>query len=71
MVDLAKILIFTGIILVAAGFIFLLFGKVPGIGRLPGDILIKRENFTFYFPVMTSVLISIVLSFIFFLWHRK
>ena len=71
MVDLAKILIFTGVILVAAGFVFLFFGKVPGIGRLPGDILIKRENFTFYFPVMTSVLISIILSFIFFLWHRK
>lgn len=71
MIDLAKILIFTGIILVAAGFIFLLLGKFPGAGRLPGDILIKKENFTFYFPVMTSVLVSIILSFILFLWHRK
>ena len=69
--DLAKILIFTGAILIAAGVIFLGLGKLPGIGRLPGDILIKKGDFTFYFPVITSVLVSILLSLILFLWNRK
>jgi len=69
--DLAKILIFTGAILIAAGVIFLGLGKIPGAGRLPGDILIKKGDFTFYFPMMTSVLVSILLSLILFLWNRK
>ncbi len=71
MEDLAKILIFTGVILIAAGVIFLTMGKLPDLGKLPGDILIRKENFTFYFPVATSVLISIILSLILFLWNRK
>lgn len=69
--DVAKTLILLGGVLVAVGLILLIAGKFPGIGRFPGDILIKKENFTFYFPVTTSILISIILSLIFFLWNKR
>ncbi|MEI0612617.1 DUF2905 domain-containing protein [Brachyspira pilosicoli] len=57
----AKILIIAGIIAIIIGILILL--KIP-IGKLPGDIVIKRENFTFAFPIVTSIIASIVLSFI-------
>jgi len=62
-----KILILFGILLVILGTIFSFFGKIPYLGKLPGDIYIKKENFTFYFPLGTCILISIVLSLIFYL----
>ncbi len=68
--ELAKILIVIGAILVVIGLVLLLFPKVPFLGKLPGDILIKRENFTFYFPLATSILISILLSIILYLISR-
>ncbi|NPV52057.1 MAG: DUF2905 domain-containing protein [Firmicutes bacterium] len=61
---LGRMLIIMGIILAGVGALFLLAGKLPGIGRLPGDIYIRRGNFTFYFPLMTSILVSIILSII-------
>ena len=69
--DMGKILIFVGGLFVLAGIVFCLAGKVPGLGKLPGDILVKKENFTFYLPLTTSILISILLSFILFLWNRR
>ncbi|MFA5114587.1 MAG: DUF2905 domain-containing protein [Candidatus Omnitrophota bacterium] len=45
--------------------------KVPFLGKLPGDVYIHRKNFTFYFPIATSILISIVLSLIFWLWSKR
>jgi len=45
--------------------------KIPYLGRLPGDILIQKNNFTFYFPLATSILISIILSLVFWLWSRR
>jgi predicted phosphohydrolase len=62
-----KILIFIGILLIFLGLIFSFSEKIPFLGKLPGDILIKRENFTFYFPLTTSILISAILSIIFYL----
>jgi len=62
-----KILILFGILLVVLGVIFSFFGKIPYLGKLPGDIYIKKENFTFYFPLATCILISIILSLIFYL----
>ena len=62
-----KILILFGILLVILGLIFSFFGKIPYLGKLPGDIYIKKENFTFYFPLATCILISIILSLIFYL----
>jgi hypothetical protein len=58
---MARFLIFTGIILVVAGLLWPFIAKL-GLGRLPGDIAFTRGNTTFYFPIMTSILLSVVLS---------
>jgi hypothetical protein len=68
---LGKILVIAGIVIAGIGILLWLGGKIPGIGRLPGDILIKRGNFTFYFPIVTSILLSIILSIILALLRRK
>lgn len=65
-----KLLIILGIILLILGIAWPLLSKLP-FGRLPGDIVIERENFTFYFPLTTGVLISIVLSVVLWFWMRK
>ncbi|HHJ64685.1 MAG TPA: DUF2905 domain-containing protein, partial [Aquifex aeolicus] len=65
MSELGKILILFGVVLLLLGVLLLLFEKLPlGIGRLPGDIVIKRDNFVFYFPIVTSILISLILTLI-------
>ena len=58
---MAKIIIILGIVLVAIGVVLLFIEKIPFLGKLPGDILIKKEHFTFYFPLTTSIIISLVL----------
>lgn len=67
MTELAKIIIILGIVLIIAGLIMLFIQKSPFLGKLPGDIIIKKENFTFYFPLATSVIISIIVSLILYL----
>ncbi|MDD5439983.1 MAG: DUF2905 domain-containing protein [Candidatus Omnitrophica bacterium] len=66
-----KILIIFGLICIVVGVFFVLAPKIPWLGRLPGDIMIKRENFTFYFPLTTSIIASVVLSVILILLNRK
>jgi hypothetical protein len=66
MSDIGKWLIIFGLAIAAFGVILSFAGKLPWLGKLPGDIYIKRENFTFYFPLATSILISAIISFI--LW---
>lgn len=58
-----KLLLVGGGLIAAAGLILLLFGRL-GIGRLPGDIFIQRDNITFYFPLATMLLVSIILTLI-------
>ena len=58
-------LIIFGVVLIAAGLLWPMLQKL-GLGRLPGDIVIERENFCFYFPIVTSLIISVVLSLV--LW---
>ncbi|MBK6604369.1 MAG: DUF2905 domain-containing protein [Leptospiraceae bacterium] len=70
MESIGKNLFFLGIILLIVGGLFMLSGKLPFIGNLPGDISIKRDNFSFYFPLTTSILLSILLSFIMWLINR-
>jgi len=67
MIFFGKILILFGILLIILGIIFSFSGKIPYLGKLPGDIFVKKENFTFYFPLTTCILISIILSLIFYL----
>ena len=69
--SLGKLLIFLGIVFVLVGIFFLIGNKIPYIGRLPGDIIVKKENFTFYFPITTSLIISILLTLIFYLFRNK
>ncbi|MEW6326975.1 MAG: DUF2905 domain-containing protein [Thermodesulfobacteriota bacterium] len=69
--QLGKILIVLGLVIAGVGLLFTLGGKIPWIGRLPGDIYIRRKNFTFYFPLATSLIISIILTLIFMLFRRK
>ena len=64
-----KLLITIGLILVAVGILWPLLSKL-GIGRLPGDIIIRREGFSFYFPITTMIIISIVLTLIFRFWGK-
>ena len=69
--NLYRIFIFTGVILIIIGLgIFILQKLHVPLGRLPGDIIISKEKFTFYFPVATSIIISIGLSLLFYLWKR-
>ena len=58
---MARFLIITGLILLVAGLLWPTVAKL-GLGRLPGDIVISRGNTTFYFPIVTSIILSIVLS---------
>jgi len=71
MVDMGKTLIFMGIVLICVGALLIFMHKIPFLVKLPGDITIKKENFTFYFPLATSIIISIILSVIFWLWPRR
>lgn len=64
-----RLLIALGILFLAAGLLWPWLSKLP-LGRLPGDIAIHREGFSFYFPLMTSILVSIVLSLLFWWWRK-
>jgi uncharacterized membrane protein len=71
MTEVGKSLIFIGIMIIIIGVVFLFNDKLPfNLGKLPGDISYKKENFSFYFPITTSILISIVLSLLFYLFGR-
>lgn len=68
---IGKILLVSGIVMALAGFALMYGGKIPFFGKLPGDITIKRENFTFYFPLATSIIISIIISLVFYFLSRR
>ena len=63
-------LILFGILIAGIGLLLLVSDKIPWIGRLPGDIMIKREKFTFYFPIVTCIIISIILTLVFSLFRK-
>jgi len=67
---IGKILIVMGLVFLLAGAILVLAGKFPGFKSLPGDIIIKRANFSIYFPIGTSLLISLILTLVIFLWRK-
>ncbi len=68
---LGRTLVSIGLLLLVIGGFLMLLNKVPGIGKLPGDILIERKNYTVYFPIATSIIISILLSFLFWLIGKR
>ena len=69
--ELAKTLIFFGIMMIVAGILVSLFGKVPGLGRLPGDIYFRKGSFTFYFPLATCLLLSLVLTLVLTIFGKR
>jgi hypothetical protein len=66
---MSRMLIILGIALIAAGLLWPFLGKL-GLGRLPGDIVVERPGYSFYFPIMTSLVISAVLSLVLWLANR-
>ena len=67
---MGKMLIVMGIFLVIIGILMNTGLKIPWIGKLPGDILVRRENFSFYFPLTSCIIISIILTLLFYLFRR-
>ena len=67
--DVSRLLIGIGLALVLAGLLWPVLAKL-GLGRLPGDIVVQREGFSFYFPLMTSLILSALLSLVFWLFNR-
>jgi hypothetical protein len=68
--EIGKLLLLVGLTLAIAGAFLMLGGRVPGLGRLPGDIVFRRGNFTFYFPLATSIVVSLVLTLLLWLARR-
>ena len=68
--SLGKILLIFGVVIAGIGLIMILGDKIPWIGRLPGDIIVKRGKFTFYFPLMTCIIISLLLTLLFTLLRK-
>ena len=68
---LAKLVILIGVILVVIGGILFFFNKIPFMGKLPGDIHIEKKNFSFYFPITTCILLSVILSLILYLVSKR
>jgi len=69
--DLGKVLVGFGLLIVAIGLVLLLAGRVPWIGRLPGDIWVQRGHWSFYFPLATSLLVSLLLTLFFWVINRR
>lgn len=69
--EIGRLLVILGIGAIVIGGILLFSEKLPWLGKLPGDILVRKKNFTFYFPLATSILLSLLLTLIFFLLRRK
>jgi len=69
--DVGKALVALGLLIALAGAVLMLVGRVPWLGRLPGDIHFQRGNFSFYFPLATSLLLSVVLTLLLYIIGRR
>lgn len=70
MQDIGKVLIVVGVLTALLGGALLLAGRIPWMGRLPGDVVVQRGPVTFYFPIVTSIIVSVVLTLILNLFRR-
>jgi len=68
---MGRVLIVIGLVVAGVGLVMVFAGKIPFLGKLPGDFLFRGKNFSFYFPLTTSVLISVILTLILWFIHRK
>ena len=69
--SIGRLLILAGIMAIAVGVVLLFLPRIPWLGRLPGDIVVQRERVTFYFPIVTSIVVSIVLTILLNLFFRR
>jgi hypothetical protein len=69
--DVGRLLIIFGLLIALVGLVLVLAGRVPWLGRLPGDIYIQRGNWTFYFPLATCLLLSVALTVLFWMFGRR
>jgi hypothetical protein len=67
---LGKMLIFLGVFIIVIGLLLMIGEKIPWIGKLPGDIIIKKEKFSFYFPITTCIIVSLILTFLFWTFRK-
>ena len=70
MVDIGRFLLLVGVLIAVVGAVLLFLPRVPWLGRLPGDILVRRGPVTFYFPLVTSIVLSVLLTILLNLWRR-
>ena len=68
---MGRILIAIGLVVAGVGLVMVLGGKIPFLGKLPGDFLFRGKSFSFYFPMTTSILISVILTLIFWFINRR
>ena len=71
MSDFSKTLIIIGVVLVLTGLLAGFLGKIPGLGRLPGDIYVRKGDFSFYFPIASCLILSLVLTLLFAIFGKK
>lgn len=68
---MGRILIVVGLLIAVVGILLLFVGRIPFLGRLPGDFVIQRRQFTFYFPIATCVVLSLLLTLVLYLFGRR
>lgn len=71
MYPMGRILIVVGLLIAVVGILVLFVGRIPFLGRLPGDFVIQRRQFTFYFPIATCVVLSLLLTLVLYLFGRR
>jgi len=71
MVGLGRLLILFGVVSIVAGLVLLIAPRIPWLGHLPGDVVVQRERFTLYVPIVTSLVVSIVLTILLNLFFRR
>jgi hypothetical protein len=71
MQEIGRMIVVIGVLLVVVGVLLIFSDKIPWIGRLPGDIVVRRKNFTFYFPIATCILLSILVTILLRVFFRR
>jgi DUF2905 family protein len=71
MQGVGRLLIVVGAVILLAGVVVLVAGRIPGLGRLPGDVVVRRGPVTFYFPLATSIVLSVLLTILLNLFWRR
>lgn len=71
MIGIGKLLILAGVFMIFAGALIVCGGKIPWLGRLPGDLLIRKENVTLYVPLTTSLILSLIVSLLLLAFHKR